>query len=61
MHTRHAKLYAQLMPLRLVAPPPGFPTIREMVQWPRHLDSDPAIRWLLDLLRERAAVSEAQS
>ncbi len=28
-----------------------------MVQWHRHLDSDPAIRWLLALLRSFAASS----
>jgi DNA-binding transcriptional LysR family regulator len=57
MHSRHARLYQQLMPLRVIEPPPGLPTIREMVQWHRHLDSDPAIRWLLALLTSFAASS----
>jgi DNA-binding transcriptional LysR family regulator len=58
MHTRHARLYQKLMPLRLIPLPPGFPTMREMLQWPRHLDSDPAMRWLIDLLRQRAAMTD---
>ena len=31
--------------------------MREMVQWHRHLDSDPAIRWLVALLTSFAASS----
>jgi LysR family transcriptional regulator, nod-box dependent transcriptional activator len=50
MHTRHARLYEKLLPLRVLAPLPGFPVIRETVQWPRHLDTDPAIQWLVGLL-----------
>jgi LysR family transcriptional regulator, nod-box dependent transcriptional activator len=57
MHSRHARLYQELLPLRVVDPPPGFPTMREMVQWHRHLDSDPAIRWLVALLTSFAASS----
>lgn len=57
MHSRHARLYQQLLPLRVVEPPPGFPTMREMVQWHRHLDSDPAIRWFVALLTSFAASS----
>jgi LysR family transcriptional regulator, nod-box dependent transcriptional activator len=57
MHSRHARLYQQLLPLRVVDAPPGFPTMREMVQWHRHLDSDPAIRWFVALLTSFAASS----
>ena len=57
MHSRHARLYQQLLPLRIVEPPPGFPTMREMLQWHRHLDSDPAIRWFVALLTSFAASS----
>ena len=39
-----------VMPLRIVEPPPGFPTMREMVQWHHHLDSDPAIAWFVAVL-----------
>ena len=55
MHTRHARLYQQLLPLRVVETPPGFPVMREMLQWHRHLDSDPAIRWFVSLLTSFAA------
>ena len=55
MHSRHARLHQQLLPLRVIEPPPGFPTMREMVQWHRHLDSDPAIRWFVALLTSFAA------
>jgi LysR family transcriptional regulator, nod-box dependent transcriptional activator len=54
MHTRHARVYAKLLPLRLLAPPPSFPTMREMMQWHRHLDTDPGLRWLTDLLQRMA-------
>jgi len=55
MHTRHARLYEKLLPLRVLEPLPGFPTMRETMQWHRHLDTDPAIRWLVDLLQTFAA------
>jgi DNA-binding transcriptional LysR family regulator len=55
MHTRHARLYEKLLPLRVLPPLPGFPTMRETMQWHRHLDTDPAIRWLVDLLKTFAA------
>lgn len=55
MHTRHARLYERLLPIRVLAPPPGFPTLRETMQWHRHLDTDPAIRWLVDMLHGLAA------
>jgi LysR family nod box-dependent transcriptional activator len=57
MHSRHARLYEQLLPLRVVEPPPGFPTMRELVQWHRAQDGDPAIRWLVALLTSFAASS----
>ncbi len=57
MHSRHARLYAQLLPLRVIEPPPGFPIMREFVQWHRHHDSDPAICWFVALLTSFAASS----
>ena len=59
MHTRHAHVHAKLLPLRVLAPPPGFPILREMMQWHRHLDTDPALRWLTDSL-QRAAMRQVQ-
>ena len=50
MHTRHARLYEKLLPLRVIAPPPEFPTMRETMQWHQHLDTDPAVQWLVGTL-----------
>ena len=50
MHMRHARLFEKLLPLKIVTPPPGFPKLREMVQWHRRLDTDPGIRWMVDFL-----------
>jgi DNA-binding transcriptional LysR family regulator len=55
MHTRHARFYERLLPVRVLDPPEGFPALREMMQWHRHLDSDPALRWLTEVLRRSAA------
>lgn len=57
MHSRHARLYQQLLPLRVIDPPEGFPTIRETIQWQRRLEGDPAVRWFVDLLISFAASS----
>lgn len=57
MHTRHARLYERLLPLRVLTPPPVFPSLRETLQWHRHLDTDPAVRWLIDELKRAAAFS----
>jgi DNA-binding transcriptional LysR family regulator len=50
IHTRHARLYEKLLPLRVLNPLPDFPSMRETVQWHRHLDTDPAIQWLVAML-----------
>jgi LysR family transcriptional regulator, nod-box dependent transcriptional activator len=55
MHTRHARLYEKLLPIRVLPPPPEFPIMRETIQWHRHLDTDPAIRWLVDLLKRASS------
>lgn len=51
MHTSHALRYEKLLPLRVLPGLPEFPTMREMVQWHPHLDTDPAVRWLVDFLQ----------
>ena len=61
MHTRHAHLYRRLLPLRVLSPPPGFPSLRETMQWHRHLDTDPAIRWLVALLHRFAQATPPQA
>lgn len=60
MHTRHARLCEKLLPIRVLAPPAGFPVMRETLQWHRRLDSDPAIRWFVALM-ERFGRSDPQS
>lgn len=59
IHTRHARLYEKLLPLRVIPPLPGFPSMRETVQWHRHLDTDPAIQWLVALLERFGQQSSA--
>jgi LysR family nod box-dependent transcriptional activator len=64
MHTSHARLYEKLLPLRVLPAPPDFPIMREMVQWHRHLETDPAIRWLVELLERfgrRGAITDAEA
>jgi len=57
MHTRHARLYEQMLPLRALDPPAGFPIMREFVQWHKAQDADLATRWLVSLLTSFAASS----
>jgi DNA-binding transcriptional LysR family regulator len=52
MHTLHARFYEKLLPLRVLAAPPEFPSLRETMQWHRHLDTDPGIQWLVALLEQ---------
>jgi LysR family transcriptional regulator, nod-box dependent transcriptional activator len=55
MQSRHARLYRQLLPLRIIEPPPGFPVIKEAVQWHSHQDSDPGLQWFISLLSSFAS------
>jgi len=55
MQTRHAQMYRNLLPLRVIELPPGFPVIREFVQWHTHHDADPCMRWFTGLLSSFAA------
>ncbi len=50
MYRRHAEYFARHLPLRLLDVP--FPTspMVEVMTWPRHLDDDPAHRWLREEL-----------
>ena len=55
IHTRLAKLAAQTMPIKIIAPRIDFPPVREMIQWHRNRDRDPANIWLRSFLMETAA------
>lgn len=54
MHTRLARLYASLLPLRLLAPPIDIPALHMVMQWHRIRDDDPAHQWLRQQLVEIA-------
>lgn len=47
MHRRHAKLFAQLLPLKLLRMPLPLAPVVEVAQWPRHRGADPGLDWLL--------------
>ena len=37
------------LPIRVWDPPPRIPRLVQSLQWHRHRNNDPAIRWLRDL------------
>ncbi|MCJ0765555.1 LysR substrate-binding domain-containing protein [Variovorax terrae] len=55
MHTRLARMFARTLPLRVVPVPVEFPTMIWAMQWPRHLNGDPAHAWF----RERVLAGAA--
>lgn len=55
IHHRLAARAAQQLPLRILDAPIELPTLVEMLCWPRHLESDPAHRWLRETVFESAA------
>lgn len=48
-------LYGEFLSLRAMAPPFEMPLLRESTLWNKVLDSDPAHRWIRNLLQEVAA------
>jgi DNA-binding transcriptional LysR family regulator len=46
VHRRLARHFARALPLRMVELPFDMPPLIEMLAWPRHLENDPAHRWL---------------
>jgi DNA-binding transcriptional LysR family regulator len=51
MHTRLARMYARMLPLRLLPPPFEIPPLHLVMQWNHHNDRDPAHTWLRGLLK----------
>ncbi|WP_316195215.1 LysR family transcriptional regulator [Bradyrhizobium sp. SZCCHNRI3052] len=51
---------AQRLPLRILRTDFELPTITERLQWPVHLDKDPANMWLRDMIQASAAEVEAR-
>lgn len=54
VHRRIAQRARESLPIRLWEPPPRIPRLVQSLQWHRHRDNDPAIRWLRDLFVEVA-------
>lgn len=55
MHRRLAHLYAAHLPLRLLPMPVRIPEFRETLQWPAHLEKDPASIWLRQTILDVAS------
>ena len=50
MHRGLAELFARSLPLRLYPPPFELPRVRQLIQWNRLNDGDPATVWVRDRL-----------
>lgn len=51
MHSRLARMYARMLPLRLLTPAFEIPTLKLVMQWNVHSDGDVAHAWLRQQLR----------
>ena len=54
VHRLMAKMFADLLPIRLVEPELAMPVIVEKIQWHRFREKDPGIAWLRKILRSTA-------
>jgi DNA-binding transcriptional LysR family regulator len=54
VHRRIALRAAASLPVRVWEPPPRIPRLVQTLQWHRHRNNDPAIRWMRDLVVEVA-------
>lgn len=61
LHRRLANYYARLLPLRLLPPPVELPPLVEIIQWHTFHQRDPALRWLLGVMREVVAAADRAS
>ena len=55
MHTRLARIYERLLPLRVLPPPFDIPPLQLVMQWNRHKTQDMAHAWLREQLKAVAA------
>jgi LysR family transcriptional regulator, nod-box dependent transcriptional activator len=55
IQTRLARMFVDILPIRLIKPAFELPTLMEVLQWNVRRDPDPAIRWLRTVLKEHAA------
>ncbi len=51
MHRRLAEYYADRLPLRLLPPPIEMPPLVEIIQWHKYSQADPALQWMLGVLK----------
>lgn len=51
MHSRLARMYARMLPVRLMRPPFEVPPLNLVMQWNRHNDLDAANAWLRQQLK----------
>jgi len=54
IHRRLAEYFAQYLPIRLFDAPFEVPRLAEAVQWHRHFNTDPGLRWLREVLNDAA-------
>lgn len=54
MHRRLADFYVPRLPIRLLPPPLELPPLVEVIQWHKYHQRDPALQWLLGVLKETA-------
>jgi len=55
VHTRLARMYSRMLPVRLLPPPFDIPPPHLVMQWNRHNDQDSAHSWLRQRLKLIAA------
>ena len=51
MHTRLARIYERLLPIRLLPPPFDIPPLKLVMHWNRHKAQDAAHAWLRHRLK----------
>jgi DNA-binding transcriptional LysR family regulator len=57
LQTRLAKMYARILPLKLLPPPFEIPPLNLVMQWNRHFDTDAAHAWMRARLQALAALA----
>jgi len=50
VHARLARQAAKMLPIRLLPPPIDIQPLTQAMQWHKHKENDPGMRWLRDLL-----------
>jgi len=55
LQTRLARMYARILPLKILAPPFDIPPLELVMQWNRHVDQDAAHAWMRARLLALAA------